>query len=253
MATRNKLQVRIGTSGYQYDHWSGVFYPEELSKKDWFGHFVRHFDTVEINNTFYNLPEEHVFDSWRERAPEGFLYALKFSRYGTHVKHLKEPYDYVDLFMERARRLEEHLGPILVQLRPNWHVNTGRLAGFLEVLPEDQRWAMEFRDPTWLCDEVYDLLREHQVALCIHDMIHETIREHPPIITSDWVYLRFHGADTWGKYPYQALVAYAEWIEELLGEGLDVYAYFNNDAEGYAVSNAMDLRRYVERRNQNEE
>ena len=238
-------EFRCGTSGYQYDHWSGAFYPDELPRTDWFEHFARHFDTVEINNTFYNLPEESTFDSWRERAPEGFLYTLKFSRYGTHVKHLKKPYDYVDLFMERARRLKDHLGPILVQLRPNWHVNLDRLAGFLDVLPEAQRWAMEFRDPTWLCDEVYELLEAHDVALCIHDMIHGSLKEHPQVVTSDWVYLRFHGADTWGKYPYQALVAHARKVEAFMADGLDVFAYFNNDAEGYAVENAKDLRRYV--------
>ncbi|MFP4029351.1 MAG: DUF72 domain-containing protein [Candidatus Brocadiia bacterium] len=249
MTAKKEPQFWAGTSGYQYDHWSGVFYPEDLPKDKWFGYFAQHFDTVEINNTFYHLPEESTFESWRERAPEGFLYVLKFSRYGSHIKHLKKPYDYVDLFMERARLLRDHLGPILVQLRPNWHVNLDRLAGFLDALPRDQRWAMEFRDPTWLCKEVYELLREHEVALCIHDMIHKKMKDHPRIITADWVYLRFHGADTWGEYPYQALVASAKKVKKLLDDGLDVYAYFNNDAHGYSIENARDLQRYVEEGN----
>ncbi len=233
--------VRIGTSGYQYDHWSGVFYPEELPKEEWFGYFAQHFDTVEINNTFYGLPEVETFQKWRERAPEGFCYVLKFSRYGTHRKHLKDPEDTIGLFMERARHLQGLLGPILVQLRPNWHADRERLANFLEAAPDDQRWAVEFRDPSWLREEVFQVLGHHNAALCIHDMI----EDHPREVTADWVYLRFHGADTWGDYPYQALTAEAQRIRDHLADGLDVYAYFNNDARGFAVSNAKDLRRYV--------
>ncbi|MFO7956085.1 MAG: DUF72 domain-containing protein [Candidatus Brocadiia bacterium] len=235
---------RVGTSGWQYDHWSGRFYPDDLPKDEWFGYYAQHFDTVEVNNTFYHLPEPETFDDWFEQAPEGFCYVLKFSRYGTHLKHLKDPEDTIGLFMERARRLGPTLGPILVQLRPNWHVNVERLAGFLEAAPEDQRWAVEFRDETWLCDEVFDLLREHEAALCIHDMI----EDHPREVTADWVYLRYHGADTWGDYSHQALSAQAQIIQDYLDRGLDVYAYFNNDANAYSVSNATDLRRYVEDR-----
>ena len=235
-------ELRIGTSGYQYDHWSGVFYPADLSRDEWFEFFAREFDTVEINNTFYNLPEEHTFDDWRERAPEDFLYILKFSRYGSHIKHLKDPEDTVGLFLERAERLEEHLGPILVQLRPNWRVDAERLAGFLEAAPERRRWALEFRDPTWLCDEVFELLRDHNAALCIHDMI----EDHPREITADWVYLRYHGSPTWEKYGEEQLREQAAYIEGLLGDGLDVYAYFNNDAHGYSVENARDLLEYLE-------
>ncbi len=234
-------KLRVGTSGWQYDHWSGTFYPEELPKDEWFGHFARHFDTVEVNNTFYQLPEAQTFDEWREQAPEGFLYALKFSRYGTHLKHLKDPEDTIGNFLERARRLQQHLGPILVQLRPNWHVDAERLAAFLEAAPADQRWALEFRDASWLCDEVFDLLREHGAALCIHDMIDD----HPRETTADWVYLRYHGQPTWDEYSYQALTAEARRIKEYRRRDLDVYAYFNNDAHGYAVSNAADLRRYA--------
>ena len=233
---------RVGTSGWQYDHWEGVFYPEDLPRDRWFDHFSQHFDTVEVNNTFYHLPEAETFDKWHEQAPECFLYVLKFSRYGTHLKHLKAPEDTIGLFMERARRLGETLGPILVQLRPNWHVNVERLRGFLEAAPSDRRWALEFRDETWLCDEVFDLLREHGAALCIHDMI----EDHPHEITADWVYLRFHGADTWGCYTDQQLGAHARWVREYLEEGLDVYAYFNNDAQGWSVQNALTLKEYVE-------
>ncbi|MFP4053939.1 MAG: DUF72 domain-containing protein, partial [Phycisphaerae bacterium] len=151
---------RIGTSGYQYDHWRGVLYEEGLPKKKWFEVFAETFDTVEINNTFYHLPEETTFDNWREAAPEGFCFVLKFSRYGSHMKKLKDPEGTIGLFLERAERLGDHLGPILVQLPPNWEPNVERLWAFLEEAPGDHRWAMEFRDARWLSDEVIHVLRQ---------------------------------------------------------------------------------------------
>jgi uncharacterized protein YecE (DUF72 family) len=232
---------RVGTSGYQYDHWRGRFYPAELPKKDWFPHYAKHFDTVEINNTFYGLPAAETFDAWRRQAPEGFCYALKFSRYGSHVKRLMEPRATIKVFLQRARRLQESLGPILVQLPPNWNVNTERLESFLKAAPRSVRWACEFRDPSWLCEEVFTILQRYNAALCIHDMI----ENHPRRITADWVYLRFHGDRYSGSYSTQALQAQARGIKQPLGAGRDVFAYFNNDAEGFAVRNALELKRYV--------
>lgn len=233
--------LRVGTSGYQYDHWKGRFYPEDLPKRRWFEHYARHFDTVEINNTFYRLPEAAVFDAWREAAPAGFLYALKFSRYGTHRKRLREPAQPIRLYTSRARRLKTHLGPVLVQLPPRWHVNPERLAAFLARLPAALRWAVEFRDPTWLTEPVFDLLAKHGVALCIHDML----PDHPRRLTADFTYLRFHGEHYGGSYSAQALAAHARRIRAWLAQGVDVYAYFNNDAEAHAVRNAAALRRYA--------
>lgn len=234
--------LRIGTSGYQYDHWKGVFYPEDIPKNRWFDHYARHFDTVEINNTFYQLPQESTFDGWHEQAPAGFCYALKFSRYGSHLKRLKDPQGPIDKFIRRAERLKSFLGPILVQLPPHWNVNAERLAAFLEAAPKTYRWAVEFRDPSWLCEEIYAILQEHQAALCIHDMIDD----HPRRITADWTYLRFHGDHYTGSYSYQFLSAQAQRIRESLAGGLDVFAYFNNDQHGYAVQNAADLKRYLQ-------
>jgi len=235
--------LRVGTSGYQYNHWRGVFYPEKLAKKHWFEHYARHFDTVEINNTFYNLPETGTFERWREQTPEGFVYALKYSRFGTHIKRLKDPEQHVGLFVERARHLGSHLGPILVQLPPNWHLSLERLEGFLAALPREHRWALELRDPSWFDESVYALLRRHRAALCIHDMIDD----HPREQTAEWSYLRFHGprGDYAGSYTPQALSAAARRIRGQLEQGADVYVYFNNDAEGHALANARDLRRYV--------
>jgi uncharacterized protein YecE (DUF72 family) len=235
--------LRIGTSGYHYAHWQEVFYPRHLPKKHWFAYYACHFDTVEINNTFYHLPQAPRFDDWRAQAPPNFCYALKFSRYGSHLKRLNEPHTVIAHFLDRARRLRACLGPILVQLPPHWRPDPARLAAFLQAAPRHYRWAIEFRDPRWLCDEVYAILRSATAALCLHDRL----ADHPRCLTADWTYLRFHGGSDGGNYPRQALLAHARQIDHYLAEGLDVFAYFNNDAHGYAVQNAADLRRYLRR------
>jgi len=238
---RRQGKLHIGTSGYQYNDWRGRFYPKDLPKSEWFAHYAEHFEAVELNATFYRLPEAATFERWRNAAPKGFCYALKFSRYGTHMKRLKDASDTIGLFVERADLLGPTLGPILVQLPPRWKVNPARLAAFLKAAPKRFRWAVEFRDPSWLCEDVYALLHEHDVALCIHDLI----EKHPRVRTANWVYLRFHGDGYAGSYSPQALSAVARWIRGYLGGGHDVYAFFNNDIGGHAVSNAADLRRYV--------
>lgn len=239
--TQQKGQAWIGTSGWQYDHWRGVFYPDEYPKKEWFSYYVEHFRTVEVNNTFYHLPEAETFDHWREQAPKGFLYVLKFSRYGSHLKKLKDPADSIGAFLDRAKRLKQHLGPILVQLPPHWSVDVERMDAFLDAAGGERRWAVEFRDPSWLCEDVYTVLRNHQAALCIHDLL----PDHPRMITTDWVYLRFHGPGSSGAYSYQKLTGVARRIRKHQAEGRDVYAFFNNDAKGHAVHNALQLQRYV--------
>jgi uncharacterized protein YecE (DUF72 family) len=236
-----KGRARIGTSGYQYKHWKGLFYPGDLPQKQWFAYYAKHFDTVEINNTFYGLPSAETFDAWRKHAPPGFLFALKFSRYGSHLKRLKDPRATIKLFLERAKHLRNLLGPILVQLPPNWRVDPPRLRDFLRAAPRPMRWAVEFRDPSWLCEETFRVLESHNAALCIHDMI----KDHPRRITADWVYLRFHGQHYGGSYTPEYLQVEAKWIQQQLAEAKDVYAYFNNDAQGHAVTNAADLKRYV--------
>ena len=234
-------ELRVGTSGYRYRHWRGRFYPEDLPQRGWFDHYARQFDTVEINNTFYNLPGRDTFERWREAAPPGFLYSLKFSRYGSHVKHLKDGAATVANFVDAAQALGPTLGPILVQLPPNWRPDPERLAEFLGHAPRDLRWAVEIRDPRWFTDEVFQILRDHRAALCIHDMI----EDHPRELTADWTYIRYHGENYAGNYPHQYLTAESDRIAELLRDGHEVYAYFNNDAEGYAVDNARQLQRYV--------
>lgn len=234
-------RLRIGTSGYQYDHWRGVFYPEDLPKKRWFEHYASVFDTVEINNTFYRLPEAHTFQAWHDRTPPGFCYSLKFSRYATHRKRLLEPAEPVHRFLSRAAYLDPLIGAILVQLPPHWHANPQRLEAFLQQLPKERRWAVEVRDPSWLQEEVYSVLERYRAALCIHDMI----PDHPARITAPWVYLRYHGSHYGGSYSSEQLRSQARLISVYLNEGLDVFAYFNNDQAGFAVQNALELREFL--------
>lgn len=235
--------LRVGTSGYHYEHWRGVFYPRELQKNEWFGFYARHFDTVEINNSFYRLPSAETFTAWRERTPPGFCYAVKFSRFGSHLKRLLDPAGTIGYFLQAAKHLGSLLGPILVQLPPRWTANPERLDDFLRHAPRRFRWAVEFRDPSWLREEVFAILRKHGAALCLHDML----RGHPAILTTGWTYIRYHGdRDHRGNYPRPALERDAGRIAGYLARGLDVYVYFNNDSHGYAVRNALTLRELLE-------
>lgn len=236
-------ELRVGTSGWVYDDWPGRFYPEQLPRAQWFAHYARAFDTVEINNSFYRLPEAHTFTAWAEQAPRGFTYAVKFSRFGSHLKHLRDPEGTIGLFLSRAERLGPHFGPILVQLPPRWRVDAGRLDTFLDVAPVRHRWAIEIRDPSWLCDPVYRVLERHGAALVIHDLV----PRHPRVITTDWIYLRFHGIDYGGHYSPPRLRRQATHVRAWLDAGLDVYAYFNNDKLACGVTDAITLRRYANR------
>jgi len=237
-------KLRIGTSGYQYNHWKGIFYPEDLPKKNWLHYYFDHFKTVEINNTFYHLPQAKTFENWREEAPEGVCYTLKLSRYITHMKKLKDPKNALDQFMAGASLLRKKLGPVLVQLPPRWKANPERLDAFLSETPSGLRFTVEFRDPSWLSESIFKILEKHGAALCMHDMI----EDHPDRATTSWVYYRFHGKNYSGNYSYQKLSAIADRLAEHLQGGRDVFVYFNNDLEGHAVHNAKDLQRYAETR-----
>ena len=242
-----KGTVRIGTSGYVYPHWSGIYYPEDLPEKKWFDYYLRDFDTVEINNTFYRLPDPEVFEKWGEAAPEGFLYTFKMSRYLTHVKKLKDAPEPLGNFLSRARGAGRSLGPFLCQLPPRWNVNTERLENFFKALPEDDRFVLEFRDDRWHCEEVQSLLEKYDVTFCIHD--HPDIEDCPEWVTSDTVYLRFHGPseeEYAGSYPEEFLNRIADKIAKWHGQGLTVFVYFNNDVGGHAVTNALDLKSMLE-------
>jgi len=234
------MSVRIGTSGWVYNHWRGVLYPAELPPRDWFAAYAAAFDTVEINNSFYRLPSAATFAAWRDQAPAGFLYAVKASRFLTHMKKLKDPEEPLRRFFERAAHLGQTLGPVLYQLPPHWQLNLERFAHFLAALPPGYQHVVEFRDASWLVEEVFQLMEQHQVAHCLHDMYPLKV---PLRLTAPTVYVRFHGdAAHSGDYPRAALEQWADQIAAWRGEGRDVYAYFNNDIGGYAVHNARTLR-----------
>ncbi len=231
-------QVRIGTSGWVYPHWRGRFYPADAPQQRWLEYYARHFDTVEVNNTFYRLPAARAFDAWARRVPAGFLFALKASRFITHVKRLRGAAAPVRTFLGRAGRLGDRLGPILFQLPPRWKADPARLEAFLRVLPAGRRYALEFRDPTWHVREVFDLLAAHHVAYCIMVGLEPTREE----ATADFVYIRFHVPPTGVEFGRARLRRWAEALRRLGGGTRDIYAYFNNDAEGAAVRDALALQ-----------
>jgi uncharacterized protein YecE (DUF72 family) len=240
------LTVRIGTSGWVYDHWRGLFYPRDLPQSGWLRHYAREFDTVEINYSFYRLPSEDSFDRWRKQAPPGFLYAVKASRYLTHLKKLIDPEEPLATFLGRANRLCHTLGTVLYQLPPRWRANLPRFEHFLAALPREHPQssrtchAVEFRDPSWLVEDVFQLMERHGVAHCIHDMRPLQV---PMRVTGPQVYVRFHGDPAHGgDYQQAALEAWARRIGDWQSEGLDVFVYFNNDVGGYALQNAGTLK-----------
>jgi uncharacterized protein YecE (DUF72 family) len=236
----------IGTSGYVYAHWRRRWYPVDLPARDWLPFYARHFDTVELNNPFYRLPDARVFAAWRQVVPPGFTFAVKASRYLTHMRKLTDPADPLRRLLTRARRLGDTLGPVLFQLPGNFGANLPRVDRFLATL-DRQRWVqhlravLEVRHPSWLEPAVFDRLREANVALCLADWRECPVRD---VVTADFVYVRRHG---WGRrygglYRERHLTADAADVARWRRQGLDVYVYFNNDGEGAAVKNALRLQ-----------
>jgi uncharacterized protein YecE (DUF72 family) len=231
-------QIRIGCSGWSYPHWRKRFYPEKLPVREQFGYYAQHFDTVELNNSFYRQPPPERFVAWREQAPTGFLFAVKGSRYVSHVKRLAVEQRSIDLVVESARGLGDKLGPILFQLQANFHLDLERLQRFLGMLPNDERFTLEFRHDSWLVPAVFELLRSHRIAL--------TIPDHPKMpksfeITSDFTYVRMHLPPHGLGYGRQALVPWADRVVVWRRNGLAVFVYFNNDMEGHAIKDAQTL------------
>jgi uncharacterized protein YecE (DUF72 family) len=249
-----RLPPRVGCSGWNYRSWRSRFYPADLPVSRWLPYYSSVFDTVEINNTFYRLPEAGTFASWKAQTPAGFLMAIKASRFLTHVKRLKEPDEPLTRLFTRASAMGTKLGPVLYQLPSNFHRDIDRLATFLETLPvrpvggrRRPRHVMEFRHPSWYETEVFDLLTKFEVSLCLHDKADSRIDS--PFIGPS-VYVRFHGTSGHyhGSYTDRALATWAGRLVEQWRSGRDVYAYFNNDPDAVAPGDAMRLRRAIERR-----
>jgi len=250
-SSAKSCRVCIGTSGWHYAHWRGIFYPADLKSSKWLDFYAGKFQTVEINNSFYKLPGEETFRRWRETSPDGFCFAVKASRFITHMKKLTDPQASTAKFFERVALLGDKLGPILFQLPPRWSPNLERLDAFLSELPAGGKYAFEFRDPSWLIQPVYEILARHNVALCVYDFNRRTS---PKERTADFVYVRLHGpgGPYQGKYSPEAI---GEWAREIAawsqpGQGQQsersVYCYFDNDTAGYAPQNAQELIRELE-------
>ncbi len=234
--------IHIGTSGWHYGHWRGPFYPENLPDEELLPYYAEYLDTVEINNSFYQLPSSSTLEAWQQVAPQHFRFAMKASRYITHMKKLKDPRESSEQFFEAAEILDAQLGPILFQLPPNWSVNTERLEQFVDALPPTHCHVMEFRDESWMVAETKEILEEHSVAFCIYHISHY----HSPVwVTSDFAYVRLHGPEKEaykGSYTRETLQEWAELFRSWSEDGTDIYCYFDNDEAGYAPQNAMMLK-----------
>ena len=235
----------VGCSGWHYEHWRGLYYPEELPKSKWLPFYARQFTTVELNNSFYHLPSEKAFTAWRESTPDNFVFAVKVSRFITHIKRLRNLGSAVEGFLSRADFLKEKLGPLLYQLPPSMKRNDELLQNFVSSLPPKYQHVIEFRQESWVDEAVFDILRRHNVGLCVFDMPGFSC---PLVATSDFAYVRFHGRESLYSSCYSDKQL-AEWAQRIAWLGRKVnasYIYFNNDAMAFAVENAMTLRSLLE-------
>jgi uncharacterized protein YecE (DUF72 family) len=239
-------RVLIGTSGYVYKDWRRRFYPHEVPAREWLPYYAAIFPTVELNSPFYRLPRAATFRAWARAVPEPFLFAVKASRFLTHIKRLREPGPPLTLFLKRAKGLGGARGPILFQLPERFHLNLERLDGFLKALARRKiRGAvLEVRHASWLIEPVFDRLANSNVALCVHDWKTQPVTGP---ITADFVYVRRHGTRSryGGSYSERMLRQDADRIEAWAGEGKDVFVYFNNDGRAAAVRNARRLMELV--------
>jgi uncharacterized protein YecE (DUF72 family) len=229
-------QLWIGTSGWQYDDWRDRFYAD-VPRKRWLEHYAEHFAVVEVNNTFYRLPEAHTFEEWRKRTPDDFVFALKMSRYLTHVRRLREPAQSVGIFFDRAVRLGPKLGPVLLQFPPTLRAAPDDLAAVFAQIPTEVKVAVEPRHESWFTDDVRALLTEHGVALCLADAASRPVG--PLWRTADWTFLRMHSGRA-TPYPCYGRTALRSWSRRLAGDWSDgeAYVFFNNDTHGCAVRDA---------------
>lgn len=248
-------QARVGCSGWDYPHWKGRFHAAGVSRRRWLEHYATLFDTVELNNSFYRLPAPETFAAWAGRVPDGFRFAVKASRYLTHMKHLRDPEEPLDRLLSHTQHLGDRLGPLLYQLRPRWMPDIERLTTFLAALPTHTpgddgprigplEHVIEFRHETGVTEGVLELLRRHGVGVCLHDMPGGPVGIAARAVTSNTVYVRFHGATGRyaGRYPDRVLDDWAAFLQPHIDEGRRVYVYFNNDIDAQAPTDALRLR-----------
>jgi uncharacterized protein YecE (DUF72 family) len=237
-------KIHIGCSGWQYDHWKGLFYPIDIPKKNWLPFYKNHFDTVEINASFYHLPRKTTFEKWKNEAGENFLFTVKGSRFVTHIKKLNDPKESTQKFYDHAAYLEEKIGAILWQLPPQLHSNEDKLTNYCKILDKNFKNIIEFRHLSWFKEKYYEILSKFNTGLCIVSAYSIPERF---ITTCETAYIRFHGLESnWYKYNYsdKELNRYAKKIKLL--DAKEIYVYFNNDFEAQAVKNALKLKKLLE-------
>jgi len=231
------MAIRVGTSGFDYKDWRGPFYPRFIKGGDRLAFYAEHFDTVELNVTFYRMPAASAFRGWRDAVPDGFVFAVKASRYLTHIKRLIDPKDSVDFLMERAGELGDRLGPILLQLPPTMEIELDRLERTLEAFGPKVRVAVEPRHKTWFVPELCDVLRRHDAAFVLADRRSRPIT--PIWFPVDWTYLRMHQG-TSAPRPCYGETSLRSWVDRLEGAH-DGFVYFNNDHRACAPKNAVEF------------
>jgi uncharacterized protein YecE (DUF72 family) len=236
----------IGTSGWNYDHWVNEFYPEDISKKDWLQFYVeKGFKTVELNIPFYHLPKNSTYVKWHDSVPEDFIYSVKASRYITHVKKLHEAQESVEKLFDGAKELKEKLGPFLFQLPPGLKADSSRLINFMKKLPDKFRYTFEFRNDTWWNYDILEILNNRNMAFCIYELGDVITSKE---VTADFIYIRVHGpgGKYKGDYDKKNLSDWADFIKSWIKKSKDVYCYFDNDQNGYAAKNALELKELTE-------
>lgn len=239
-------QYNIGCSGWHYDHWRSLYYPAELPKSEWLLFYAKQFNTVELNSSFYQLPSEKTFNRWRESTPDSFVFAVKVSRFITHIKKLRKSALALETFLSRVSILQNKLGPLLYQLPPSMKRNDEMLCEFLALLPSYYRHVFEFRHESWLNSSVFNILRRYNIGLCVFNMPNINC---PLITTSDFAYIRFHGNQKLYSSCYSDKEL-SQWSQDVIQLGNNIkaiYIYFNNDAEAFAIKNALTLRDYLDR------
>ena len=238
-------RFRIGISGWQYPDFNERFYPDDLEKTEQLSYYAQNFPSVEINNTFYQLPQEETIQNWVDQTQGDFIFSIKASRYITHMKNLLDPEETLPNFFDRISHFGEKCGPILFQLPPHWKINLKRLENFLDHLPGEYRYTFELRNETWLKEETYGLLRKYNAAFCIYDF---NFRQSPRITTTDLVYIRLHGPGKAYQDPYteQTLRDWRDRILSWLEQEKQVHCYFDNTYRGHAWDNAKKLNQLLE-------
>ena len=238
-------KIHIGTSGWNYDHWQGPFYPDDLPQEKWLEYYAQELDTVEVNNSFYQLPDPDTLTGWNGEVPESFLFSAKANRYITHMKKLNEPEESLKNMLDTFKSFGDKLTNILIQLPPNWSFDEERLKNFISFLPVEPAFAFEFRDRSWINNTVTEILKENNIAFCIYELAGY---QSPVWVTADSVYVRLHGPSNEkykGCYSKDDL---SEWADRALGwasDGHDVFVYFDNDEQGFAPQNAVELKEMI--------